>query len=179
MSKIEVEIDDTFGLLEVRSEEDFLKAKEVVDAYHQTILETGREFADANGSKPPPSNFDLDGTESIEIYDKGETRCNINWEEYIGCGEYETFGCDFPIRYIWEDRDKWAEELRQEKIRKNIEAVQKRQEKERKEKLEKDARDYKSFLELKERFKDVDFSANSDIMGHTGDVNTLKTEGGT
>ena len=167
MSKKVIEYDDEVEFVwEPKDIEDFQDMAEIVSVYYQTLYDIADEYAEASGKPRPLCQDDCD------IWYPGQgLHYLVDWEDYDKCGDYYGQSLKVPIKYLWEDD--WAKDLREEKIRKNLEAIRKQKEKEEKDKIARDARQYKQYLALKKKFEVLDEEATSRLLAK-GLVEDLK-----
>jgi hypothetical protein len=158
MSKKVIEYDDEEEFVwEPKNIEDFQDMEEIARIYNLKLYDTATEFAEANGD-PTPGIID-----DCDIWYPGKGfYYRVDWERYDKDDGYKSSSLKVPIQYLWEED--WAKDFREEKIRKNIEAVRKRQEKEKKDKIARDARQYKQYLALKKKFDVLDEEATSRLL---------------
>lgn len=93
--------------------------------------------------------------EDCNVY-VGSSGITVEWEEYYGgCGGgTEGRSVNFPTKYLWDSE--WEREERQRRLEANLKAIADRKAKEQKAKQQAKLREYKQYLELREKFGDID-----------------------
>jgi len=136
----------------------------LIDAHtelYEAIYEVVSRMCElGNYSKP---RYDLRDCK-ITVSDIANRKITVEWEEWSG--EWQGRTITFPIEYLWENE--WERKEQQKRLEANLKAIADRKAKEEKAKRETDLRDYQQYLNLRERFGDVDPFAKTNDNIKTG-----------
>jgi len=149
-------INVALGIWEPKSKEDVENMEMAHRYYREHICRIGNQYAEAMGEFSPAWEDDCE----ISI---GKENVEISWMNWSKCSGPETEFINFPVKYLYEKGD-WDERVREKRVAKQIEAARKKAEQVKQNKMAKEARDYKTYLALKEKFGQVDFSEKSGII---------------